>query len=101
MQATLVGGQLWIGLILMIVVFYGFVLWGGHKDKQKRRDMLAAIKKNDRVVTIGGIIGSVISVTDVEVALKVDESANVKLTVTRGAIHRVLADGEQPSDVKS
>jgi len=63
------GSQLWIGLILMIVVFYGFVLWGGHKDKKKRRDMLAAIKKNDRVVTIGGIIGSVISVTDAEVAL--------------------------------
>ena len=93
--------QLWIGLLLMIVVFYGFVLWGGHKDKQKRKQMLAAIKKSDRAMTIGGIIGSVVNVSDAEVVLKVDESANVKITVTRSAIQRVLENGEKPSDVST
>jgi len=95
------GNEMLVGLILMIVVFYGFVLWGSHKDKQKRKQMLAAVKKNDRVMTIGGIIGSVITVNDAEVSLKVDESANVKVTVTRSAIQRVLADGEKPTDVSS
>ena len=93
--------EMLIGLILMIVVFYGFVLWGSHKDKRKRKEMLAAVKKNDRVMTIGGIVGSVVTVSDSEVSLKVDESANVKITVTRSAIQRVLTDGEKPADVGS
>jgi len=59
--------------------------------------MLAAVKKSDRVMTIGGIIGSVVSVGDNEVTLKVDESANVKITVVRSAIQRVLAEDEKPS----
>ena len=94
------GNEYLIGLVLMIVVFYGFILWGSHKDKQKRKHMLAAIKKSDRVMTIGGIIGSVVMVSDAEVVLKVDESANVKVTVTRSAIQRVLAEDEKPGDVK-
>lgn len=93
------GGQFLIGLILMLVVFYGFMIWGGRKDKQKRQQMLASIKKNDRVMTIGGIIGFVVTASDTEVTLKVDESANVKITVVRSAIQKVLAEGEKPSTV--
>lgn len=88
---------MWIGLLLMIVVFYTVILGGSRKEKKKRQEMLAAIKKNDRVMTIGGIIGSVVSVSDSEVSLKVDESANVKITVTRSAIQRVLAEDEKTS----
>ena len=47
-------------------------------------------------MTIGGIIGSVVSVSDDEVTLKVDESANVKITVVRSAIQKVLAEDEKP-----
>lgn len=89
---------IWFGLLLMIVVFYLFMIFGSRKDKKKRQDMLAAIKKNDRVMTIGGIIGSVVSTTDHEVTLKVDESANVKITVIRSAIQKVLSEGEKPSE---
>jgi len=94
------GNQILFGLILMLVVFYGIVLSGNRKEKKKRRDMLAAIGRNDRVMTIGGIIGSVVSVSDHEVTLKVDESANVKITVIRSAIQRVLTDDEKPSDLR-
>ena len=93
-------GPLWIGLILMLVVFYAVMLSGNRREKKKRQDMLAAIKRNDRVMTIGGIIGSVVSVGDNEIVLKIDESANVKVTLSRGAIQRVLADDEKPVDVK-
>lgn len=90
-------GYLWFGLLLMIVVFYTIVLGGNRKEKRKRQEMLAALKKSDRVMTIGGIIGSVVSVSDSEVTLKVDESANVKITVVRNAIQRVLSEDEKPS----
>ena len=91
--------KMWIGLLLMIVVFYGMIAWGSHKDKKRRKDMLGAVKKNDRVMTIGGIIGTVVTVSDTEVTLKVDESANVKITVVRSAIQKVLTEGETPTEV--
>ncbi len=94
------GQQIWIGLILMLVVFYGIVLSGNRREKKKRQDMLAAIGKNDRVMTIGGILGTVVSAGENEVTLKVDESANVKITVIRSAIQRVLADDEKPTEMK-
>jgi len=90
---------MWIGLILMIVVFYGMVAWNSRKDKKRRQDMLNAVKKNDRVMTIGGIIGTVVTASDSEVTLKVDESANVKITFTRGAIQKVLTEGEKPAEI--
>ena len=57
-----------------------------------------AVKKNDRVVTVGGIYGVVTNVhreAD-EVTLKVDEATNTKLRVTLSSIGRVL--GDEPSD---
>lgn len=93
------GGQLLWGIIIMLMVFYGFMMWGGRKDKQKREEMLRNIKKGDRVLTVGGIIGSVVSTSGNEVSVKVDESANVKVTVVRNAIQRVLQDNEKPSSV--
>ena len=95
---SLFGNQWLFGLVLMLVVFYAIVLTGNRKEKKKRKDMLASLKKNDRVMTIGGIIGSVVSAGDSEVTLKVDESANVKITVTRSAIQKVLLEDEKPSD---
>ncbi len=89
-----------IGLPLIIIVFYAIVLSGNRKQKKQRAAMLSAVKKNDRVMTIGGIIGTVVNVKDTEVTLKVDETNNVKITVIRGAIQKVLAEGESPTDVQ-
>ena len=89
--------RLLIGLILMFVVYFAVMMSGNRKEKKKRQSMLDAVKKSDRVMTVGGIIGSVVTVSDTEITLKVDESANVKITVVRSSIQRVLADGEKPA----
>ncbi|GMU20158.1 MAG: hypothetical protein AMXMBFR13_02570 [Phycisphaerae bacterium] len=94
------GNYMWIGLILMIVVFYAIIFSGSRKERKQRQDMLSAIKKNDRVMTIGGIIGTVISATQDEVVLKVDESANVKITVIRTAIQKVLTEDQKAGETK-
>ena len=67
------------------------------RDQSKRDQALANLKKNDRVVTIGGILGTVASVsTDgKEVTLKVDDSTRIKFRKT--AIADVLGD-ETPGD---
>jgi preprotein translocase subunit YajC len=62
---------------------------------KKQQDLLAAIKKNDRVVTSSGIYGTVANV-DREadrVTLKIDEASNAKITVTLSSLARVLRDG--------
>lgn len=65
---------------------------------RKQQDMLTALKKNDRVLTSSGIYGTVANVEREadRVTLKVDDAANVKITVTLSSIARVLeasADG--------
>lgn len=69
---------------------------------RKQQAMLGGLKKNDRVVTASGIYGTVAAVDrDHErVTLRIDESANVKITVTLASIGRVLGDDEtaQPSE---
>lgn len=66
---------------------------------RKQQAMLGTLKKNDRVVTSSGIYGTVAAVDreNDRVTLRVDESANVKLTVTLASIGRHLRDGE-PSE---
>ena len=93
------GNSLMIALYLGVLAFFLIWVLGGRKDKRRRQDMLNAIKKNDRVMTIGGIIGTVVTTSDTEITLKVDESANVKITVVRSAIQKVLTEGETPTEV--
>lgn len=87
-------GSFLMPLLLMGLIFYFLLIRPQSKDKKKRAVMLAALKKNDRVVTIGGIVGTVLSVKDDEVTLKVDESSNTKITFLRSAIQTVTAAGE-------
>jgi preprotein translocase YajC subunit len=47
------------------------------------------------VVTIGGIVGTVVATRDDEVVLKVDESTNTKMTFVRKAIQRVLPESDR------
>jgi preprotein translocase subunit YajC len=56
--------------------------------------MLGNMKKNDRIVTVGGIMGVVTNVDrdKNEVTIKVDESSGTKLRMTLGSIARVVVD---------
>lgn len=66
------------------------------REQEKRAQMLANLSKNDRVMTIGGVIGTVVSVKDNAVVLKVDESTNTRMTFARRAIQQVLSPDEEP-----
>lgn len=85
----------YLPLIAIAAAAY-LLLFRPEREKAKRQqEILAAIKKNDRVVTSSGICGTVASV-DREadrLTLKIDESSNAKLTVTLSSVARVLRDG--------
>ncbi|MCK6455648.1 MAG: preprotein translocase subunit YajC [Phycisphaerae bacterium] len=77
--------------MLIIGLFYLLILRPRRVEEQKHRSMIGALKKNDRVVTIGGMLGTVVAVKDDEVTLKIDESTNTKVTFLRSAIKSVIA----------
>lgn len=83
------------------VIFYLLMLRPQRQEQAKRQTMLAELKKNDRVVTAGGIYGVVTNVhaEAQEVTIKVDEATNTKLRMTLGSITRVL--GDEGSNEKS
>ena len=96
------GGLSPIFLMLIIGVLGYFLLMRPmRRQEQQRQTLLSALKKNDKVVTSGGIIGIVASIKEKEdeVTLKVDESSNVRLRVTRSSIVRVVG-GEESAKVQ-
>ena len=62
------------------------------REKRERDDMHARMAKNDRVLTVGGVIGTVVVVRDTEVVLKVDESTNTKMTFLKTSVQRIMSD---------
>ncbi len=83
-----------VPLILVIVVFMWITSRGRSKERKRFEEMLASLKKGDRVQTIGGILGVVVDARDNEVVVKVDESNNVKIRFHRSAIKEVQREPE-------
>lgn len=81
-------------LAAIAFVFYLMIFRPQRREQKARQDMLATLKKNDRVVTTGGIYGVVANVRPEadEVTIKVDEATNTKLKVTLSSIARVTRD---------
>lgn len=85
--------MMFIILMGVLFVYMFFVMFRGPKKKQQEHQkMVQSLKKNDRVRTIGGILGTVMDVRDDEIILKIDESTNTKMRVIPAAIATVLSD---------
>jgi len=83
-------------IVLIIAVFYFLIIRPQNKKQKETQRMLADLKKGDRVVTIGGIHGTVQSLKDGSVILKVDEDC--KIEFSRGAISSMEAAGKGEKD---
>ena len=74
-------------IILMLLIFY-FLLYRPQKKAQEARSkMLDSLKVGNRVITIGGIYGTIVSLTDEIVTVKIAE--NVEVEMARNAINGV------------
>ena len=76
--------------ILIFIVIWFVMMRGPRKKQQKQKQMVQSLAKNDKVQTIGGILGTVIDVSDDSVTLKIDEANNTKMKVSSAAISRVF-----------
>ncbi|MHC4271301.1 MAG: preprotein translocase subunit YajC [Planctomycetota bacterium] len=88
------GNWLWI-YVAIIMVFIFFAFRGPKKRQKEQQKMVNELQKNDRVRTIGGIIGTIVDVKDNEITLKVDESNNTKIKIFAGAVSENLSKSER------
>lgn len=95
------GGQMGTMLItfaLIIGIFYFLIIRPQKKKQKETQSMLAALKKGDKVATVGGIRGQVTHVSEQTVTVKVDE--NTKIEFNKAAVSTILEQKEAPVDKK-
>ena len=71
-----------IPFLLIIVIFYFFLIRPQNKKQKETQKMLDALKKGDKVITIGGIHGTVSSVKENTVIVKVDDDCKIEFNRT-------------------
>ena len=76
---------------LVILIFYFLIIRPQNKKQKDAKKMLAALKKGDKVVSIGGVHGTVVSVKEQTTVVKVDD--NTKLEFSKSAISSVVSEG--------
>ena len=85
-----------IPLLLIFLIFYFLIIKPQQKQQKEQEEMRKTLKKNDRVVTAGGIHGTVVNLKDTTVVLRLDD--NVKVEFDRESIaRRVKARDEKKS----
>jgi preprotein translocase subunit YajC len=77
--------------LLMFAVFYFLLIRPQQKKQKTRVAMLNSLKKGDKVVTIGGLHGTIMEITDDIVVLKVNDAS--KMTFDRSAVNSVTSSG--------
>lgn len=84
-------------LVLIFVVFYFLLIRPQQKKMKAHREMVTQLKRGDRVVTSGGIVGTVTKVvSDTEVQVEIAE--NVRVRVVRSSITDIVAKTEPTSN---
>ena len=78
------GWQMWIMLALIFVVMWFFMIRPQRKQQKELQNFRDSLKKGDKVVTIGGIYGTVCEIKEGSVLIEVDN--NVKIRVSKQAL---------------
>jgi preprotein translocase subunit YajC len=95
-------GPLLMPMIAIFFLFYLLIMKPERRKQAEHKALLEAVKKNDRIVTIGGIYGVVANVQrDADrVTIKIDEANNTKIDVTFSAIAKVIVDEPKTTEEK-
>jgi preprotein translocase subunit YajC len=77
-------------LVLIFAVFYFLLIRPQQRKMREHREMLLSLKRNDRIITGGGIVGRITNVRDNSDEIEVEIAPNVRVTVVRGTISSVI-----------
>jgi len=80
-------------LVIIMVIFYVLLILPAQRRQKKTQAMLAALKSGDKVITNGGLYGTIVGLEDDAVQLRIAEQVKVK--VSRSAISGVQSEGKE------
>jgi len=79
--------------VLVFVIFYLLIIMPQRKKQKKHQEMVGQLKPGDKIVTTGGIYGTVMGVQQDKIELKI--ASNVKIDITRNAVSAFLSDRKE------
>jgi preprotein translocase subunit YajC len=87
----------------MLLLMYFMLLRPEQKKRKEVEQTLSSLKKNDHIVTIGGICGTVVNISPGSqfITIKVDESNNTRLKILRSAVARVGEVEDQDNKIET
>ena len=80
--------QMLFPAILIFIIFHFLVFKPKKKEEEKKQEMKKGLKKNDKIITTGGIYGTIVNVKEKSVIVRVDD--NVKIEFDKGSISEVV-----------
>lgn len=83
---------MWVMLLLIFVIMWFFMIRPQRKQQKELQKFRDSLKKGDKVVTIGGIYGTVVELKDKNVLIEVDK--DVKIRVDRNALQGDFSESE-------
>jgi len=83
---------------LIIGIFYFMILRPQNKRQKDRQKLLDSLKKGDKVITAGGMYGTIAGIDEKTVLVQVAD--NVKMKFERSSVTTILGDGTESRDVK-
>ncbi|MBN1354191.1 MAG: preprotein translocase subunit YajC [Candidatus Omnitrophica bacterium] len=69
-------------IVLIFVIFYFLLIKPQKKAQEEHKNMISALKKNDEVITSGGIHGTIVNVKETSVILKIDDNVKIEIQKT-------------------
>jgi preprotein translocase subunit YajC len=85
-------------LIIMFAIMYFLIIRPQKTKEKKRLAMISNVRKQDKIVTTGGLHGVVASVKENEVIVRVDDTKDVKLKIDKNAITSITAPRDDKED---
>ena len=85
-------------MVIMFAVMYFLIIRPQKQKEKKRQEMMSNVRKQDRIITAGGVHGVVVSVKDSEVLVRVDDAKDVKIKIDKSALTSVSAPRDAKED---
>ena len=85
-------------MVIMFAVMYFLIIRPQKQKEKKRQEMISNVRKQDRIVTAGGVHGICVSVKENEVVVRVDDSKDVKIKIDKSALTSVSAPTSEKED---
>ena len=85
-------------LIIMFAIMYFLIIRPQKQKEKKRKALISNVRKQDKIVTTGGVHGVVTSVKENEVIVRVDDAKDVKIKIDKSAITSITAPRDEKED---